>query len=88
MNRRIAYNSIKDILKEYPQRNLAWTAGEENFSAEASELEMQNHRDPWNRKFPNQEGYKKFFSEYGELEYYILTTTVNGYLVKCIVFND
>lgn len=86
------YNTVQDILKEFPQQNSAWTALDSCFVADASELgippkgSFRKAKDPWNRSFPNPP--RPITNKENELVAWHFTTTVNGQEVECRILND
>lgn len=88
--------TTKDLLLEYPIRQHAWSYVEETdtFVSEDSTLRgtygANGYRDPWNRPFPNslQSTRDTIRDNEGEIVGWKFVTTVDGYAVKLIIFND
>jgi len=88
------YESVQDILKEFPQSNSAWMPLDTCFVADASDLGLRagnpptvdNIRDPWGRRFPCPP--RPITDEDHDLVAWHFTTTVNKQEIECRVFND
>jgi hypothetical protein len=89
LNGNMIYDSVTDILKCYPQRNMVWQPLDSMFIADASDFGGLPIKDPWNRPFPNQSGVidAKYDAE-GDIIYWNYKTTVDGEEVVCKIFND
>jgi hypothetical protein len=88
------YNSMLDVVKEYPVRVPAWVPLDDCFVADASDFRLKpgqipmlnRVRDPWNRRFPCVS--RPVSNKEGELVAWHFTTTVNGQEIECRIFND
>lgn len=82
------YNSVTDILREYPQKNSIWNPLDSEFVAEMSDFTGQKILDPWNRGLigplkPHRDG-----TIDNEIICWTTVTTVNGHKIVLRIFND
>lgn len=75
-------------LQKYPQRNDAWMLHDDGgFSAEASTLDANGNKDPWNRPLTVQNS-KEHRDADNDITHWTGTTTVAGDPVKLTIWND
>jgi hypothetical protein len=90
------FNSLDDVVHQYPISNPAWRFLDTIIVADAAELEHQvqggpkfwtNMYDPWNRKF-QYNPIPIYDKNNGDIIAWDHTTTVCGFKVKLKIFND
>jgi hypothetical protein len=81
--------NASQINQKHPIKNHVWgfTETTGRWSAESSSLKP--FIDPWNRPFPPGKGREvRSQDEDNEPQMWVYTTTVEGVIVECVVFND
>jgi len=83
--------TANQLNEQYPIKNHVWgfTATTGRWAAEDSCLRASGFLDPWNRPFPPGKGREVRSQDIdNELQIWVYTTTVEGVVVECVVFND
>ena len=82
----VHYNSVQDVLREFPARNNTWMALDSGFCVEISDFGKRPIYDPWGRPIPGK--LTEFRDSENETTHWIGTTTVNGFPIRLTIFND
>jgi hypothetical protein len=83
----VNYNSVLEILREFPAKNNKWMALDSGFCAEISDFGGGEILDPWNRQIPGSMTEVRDNID-NETTHWVGVTTVNGFPVRLTIFND